>query len=62
MNSKEECCLIPLKDFSVKCCKCYVDYWKSLRHSNDNKSSIIDYDYSIEKVKSFRKFFISFLS
>ena len=52
-SSREEICLLPFKDISVKCCKCYIDYWNSLRQSNDNQSNIIDYDYSIEKVKTF---------
>ena len=57
MNSKkEDCCLIPFKCVSVKCCKCYINYWKSLRQSKE--ANIIDHDYSIEKVKTFQKFFI----
>ena len=56
MNSKEEDCFIPFKSTSVKCCKCYVDYWKSLRE-RQSKESCFKHDYSIEKVKSFRKYF-----
>ena len=56
MNSKEQDCFIPFKDISVKCCKCYADYWKSLRQ-RQLKESCFKHDYSIEKVKTFRKFF-----
>ena len=58
MNGKEQDYLIPFKHNSVKCCKCYVDYWKLMREK-DNKNSFncFKFDYSIEKVKSFRKYF-----
>ena len=56
MNGKEQDYLIQFKDTSVKCCKCYVDYWKSLRE-NTKESLYFKFDYSIEKVKSFRKYF-----
>ena len=56
MNSREGDCLIPFKEISVKCSKCYVDYWKSLRESS--KLKIIEHDYSIEKVKTYRKYFV----
>ena len=56
MNGKEQDYLIPFKDTSVKCCKCYVDYWKLLRE-NTKKDLHFKFDYSIEKVKSFRKYF-----
>ena len=44
MNGKEQDYLIPFKDTSVKCCKCYVDYWKSLRE-NTKKSLYFKFDY-----------------
>ena len=56
MNGKEQDYLIPFKDTSVKCCKCYVDYWKSMRENN-SECPYFKFDYSIEKVKSFRKYF-----
>ena len=56
MNGKEQDFLIPFKDVSVKCCKCYVDYWKLLRINQDKKNYFM-FDYSIEKVKSFRKYY-----
>ena len=57
-EKEEQEYLIPFKDISIKCCKCYVDYWKSLRKQiKECSGSIIKFDYSIEKVKSYRKFF-----
>ena len=49
MNTKEEDCFIPLKSTSVKCFKCYVDYWKSLKERSST-GSCFKHDYSIEKV------------
>ena len=57
MNGKEQDYLTPFKDTSVKCCKCYVDYWKSLGE-NTKEYSYFKFDYSIEKVKSFLKVFL----
>ena len=56
MNGKEQDFLIPFKDVSVKCCKCYVDYWKLLRINQDKKDYFM-FDYSIEKAKSFRNYY-----
>ena len=56
MNANEQDFLILFKDVSVKCCKCYADYWRSLR-KDQNKKDCFHFDYSIEKVKSFRKYF-----
>ena len=56
MNGQEQDDLIPFKDTSVKCCKCYVDYWKLLRE-NTKEYSYFKFDNSIKKVKSFRKYF-----
>ena len=39
---------------SIICCDCYEDYWKNLRKSEE---SFKELDYSIEKKKTFRKFF-----
>ena len=50
--------IIAFKDITVASCRCYVDYWRSLRKQlKEYSGSIIKYDYSIEKVKSYRKFF-----
>ena len=56
MNAEEKEYLIPFKEICVKCCKCYVDYWKLLRKEQKQKD-YFKFDYSIEKVKSFRKYF-----
>ena len=53
MNSKEF--VLSFNDTSVKSCKCYVDYWKSIRELNG--SNTVHHDSSIEKVKTFRKYF-----
>ena len=47
--------ILPFNDISVKCCKCYVDYWKSIRKLKG--SNIVQHDSTIEKVKTFRKYF-----
>ena len=50
--------IIAFKDITVASCRCYVDYWRSLRKQlKEYSGSIIKFDYSIEKVKSYRKFF-----
>ena len=50
--------IIAFKDISVEYCRCYVDYWRSLRKQlKECSGSVIKFDYSIEKVKSYRKFF-----
>ena len=57
-EKKEQEYLISFKDISIKCCKCYVDYWKLQRKNvKECSSAVIKFDYSIEKVKSYRKFF-----
>ena len=54
MNSKEENYLVPFESTIIKCCKCYESYWKQLRKS---KQSFFEFDYSIERKKTFRKLF-----
>ena len=55
---KEEDILISFKDISIKCCICYIDYWKSLRKRvKEVSGSVVKFDYSIEKTKSFRKYY-----
>ena len=55
MNSKKVERILPFNEISVKSCKCYVDYWKSLRQLKGPNS--IQHDDSIEKVKTFQKYF-----
>ena len=55
MNSKKMECVLPFNEISVKSCKCYVDYWKSLRQLRGSNS--VQHDDSIEKVKTCRKYF-----
>ena len=54
ISGKKESVLV-FNDISVKCCNCYVDYWKSIR--NLKGPNTIIHDNSIEKVKTFRKYF-----
>ena len=51
MTTKKVECVLPFPEISVKCCKCYVDYWKSLRELKG--SNTVQHDDSIEKVKTF---------
>ena len=53
-NYEEQNYLVPLEHTIIKCCPCYETYWKDLRKSNQ---SFFKFDYSIEKRKSFRKFY-----
>ena len=55
MISEKKGIVLPFNDISVKTCKCYVDYWKSIRESKG--SNMVQHDSSIEKVKTFRKYF-----
>ena len=55
MISEKKETVLPFNDISVKCCKCYVNYWKSIRELKG--SNIVQHDSSIEKVKTFRKYF-----
>ena len=47
--------LISLNNISIKSCKCYESYWKNVIKS---KHSVIHFDASIEKVFSYRKYFV----
>ena len=49
----QDCC-IPLSDTVVKRCKCYVEYWKRLK---ERKNPFVQFDYSIEKAFTYRKYF-----
>ena len=31
MSGKNQDFILEFQNISVKCCKCYVDYWKSIR-------------------------------
>ena len=55
MSINEYYCVFIFQDISVKCCKCYVDYWKSLRELKG--SNVVNYDSAIEKTKTFRKYY-----
>ena len=44
MNGQEQDYLISFKDTTIKCCKCYVDYWKSLREKT-KEYSYFKFDY-----------------
>ena len=55
MSSKKVEFVLVFNEISVKSCKCYVDYWKSLRQLKGSNS--VQHDDSIEKVKTFRKYF-----
>ena len=57
MNGKQQESLISIKETCIKCCKCYVQYWKSIREKSSNGPCSFTFDLSIEKVKSFRKYF-----
>ena len=57
MNDKQQDSFIPIKETRVKCCKCCVQYWKSIREKSSDGSYCFKFDHSIEKVKSFRKYF-----
>ena len=55
MNSEEEKnYIVPLESTIMKCCRCYANYWKDMRNARE---SHFVFDYSIEKEKTFRKFF-----
>ena len=55
MTTEKKEFVLPFNDISVKCCKCYVNYWKSIRELKG--SNTVQHDSSIEKVKTFRKYF-----
>ena len=55
MNNEKGGIVLAFNYISVKCCKCYVDYWKSIRKLKG--SNTVEHDSSIEKVKTFRKYF-----
>ena len=46
--------LIPTAKTRIKSCKCYASYWIKLRYSNIR---LVQFDYSIEKAFSHRKYF-----
>ena len=56
MNPVEQEYLVPFKEISIKCCKCYGGYWKLLR-KEQNQKDYFKFDNSIEKVKSFCRYF-----
>lgn len=52
MNRYDES-LIWMDITTVKSCKCYREYWKSIKMST---SLYVEFDYSIEKTLSYRKY------
>ena len=46
--------LVPIGNTSVKSCRCYQNYWRHLKLST---SQFIEFNYSIEKAFSYRKYF-----
>ena len=52
--NQEKNYLIQFDCIKVTCCGCYENYWNGIRKSNE---TMYNFDYSIEKTKSFRKFF-----
>ena len=44
---------VKLDETKIKCCDCYVNYWKNLRQD----FTTCEFDSSIEKVKSFRRLY-----
>ena len=45
---------VPLHKTVIKSCKCYEEYWKELK---EKAKPYIPFDYSIEKVFTYRKYF-----
>ena len=52
MNHYES--LIPMYITTVKSCRCYKKYWKAIKMLT---SPYVEFDYSIEKTFSYRKYF-----
>ena len=52
MNQGES--LIPIKITTVKSCRCYSEYWKTIKMST---FPYVEFNYSIEKTFSYRKYF-----
>ena len=52
MNQCES--LILMKITTIKSCKCYTEYWKKMKMST---FSYVEFNYSIEKTFSYRKYF-----
>ena len=52
MNQCES--LIPMKITTIKSCKCYIDYWKTMKMST---FPYVEFNYSIEKTFSYRIYF-----
>lgn len=46
--------ILNLNEISIASCKCYQYYWRSMEKSN--KENLV-FDRSIERFKSFRKYF-----
>ena len=46
--------LILMKSTTIKSCKCYTDYWKTMKMST---FPYVEFNYSIENTFSYRKYF-----
>ena len=46
--------LIPIRTTTIKSCKCYTDYWKTIKKLT---FPYVEFNYSIEKTFSYRKYF-----
>ena len=46
--------LIPMENTTVKTCRCYYNYWQQLKLST---YPIVEFNYSIERSFSYRKYF-----
>ena len=53
MDQRES--LIPIKMTTIKSCKCYTEYWKTMKMST--LSPYVEFNYSIEKTFSYRFYY-----
>ena len=49
-----QCEFFLLKITTIKSCKCYTEYWKTMKMST---IPFVEFDYSSEKTFSYRKYF-----
>ena len=50
---------VPLHKTIIKSCKCYAEYWKELK---EKAKPYVPFDYSIEKVFTYRKYFANLIT
>ena len=46
--------ITPIQMTTIKSCKCYTEYWKTMKKLT---FSYVEFDYSIERTFSYRKYF-----